>query len=35
MYLRYQGVRRGNYVQTFAGNPAGLAARRERCCPPV
>jgi len=26
---------RGNYVGSFAGNPAGLEGRRERCCPSV
>jgi hypothetical protein len=35
MLLRYQRIQRGNYVQTFAGNPAGLEGRRERCCPSV
>jgi len=35
MHLRYQGIRRGNYVGSFAGNPAGLEGRRERCCAPV
>jgi len=35
MLLRYRGIRRGNYVGSFGGNPAGLEGRRERWCPPV